>query len=400
MVAVTSCRVLAPRPRLVLCVTLVGSVLGKAWTEDTDVFVAATAPGTSLPTGLMAVLCSQQSDIVGSVSSPIGIYLHRMNRDLQSCPYQAAIAAVALAVGGLCVWNGPRTWRALFTAAVVVAATSLARIEAEAWELDTVSEVLLMFQMAFAMGVAVQSGFDAFQVLFGTVAGFLGFYLCGGWARSVGGMVPGFAFLWYGFGALLGALVLTVWQQPVLVTLGPLVGGFLVVTGLECFMGRQYAVVTGAPVPSPLPPLDGPWIGIASDLLFPVGAAAPALHGGCAILATLVYKSGSGDEWRLHAVLCLLGGIVVSGAAAGVQGSEWLIGQCVVWAIVTAISAYNQLGLLQHWTAKNLTNVAETFSSMGSSYFRGSFRDSFTPVGSMQDVEAGNSFGSPTFGKR
>jgi len=400
MVAVTSCRVLAPRPRLVLCVTLVGLVLGKAWAEDTDVFVAATAPGTSPPTGLMAVLCSHQSDIVGSVSSPIGIYLHRMKRDLQSCPYQAAIAAVALAVGGLCVWNGPRTWRALFTAAVVVAAASLARIEAEAWDFDTVSEVVLMFQMAFTIGVAVQSGFDSFQLLFGTVAGFVGFYLCGGWTRSVDGVVPGFALFWYGIGALLGAMVLTVWQQPVLVTLGPLVGGFLVVTGLECLVGRLAASVAAAPAPAGLPPLDGPWIDAASDLLFPVGAAALAIHGGCAMLATLVYKSGSGDEQRLPAVLCLSGGIVISGAVAGAQGSKWLVGLCVMWATFTTVSAYYQLGLLEHWTAKSLADVAHTFSSVGSSYFGGNFRDPYEPIGNMRDVEACSSASSPAFGKR
>lgn len=381
-------------PISVLFVALVGLVVSNAQAEDSEVALATGAPeasaepGTLPPMGVMEYLCSQRTDFIDPVSSPVGVYLNRVKRDLRSSSYQWAIAAIALAVGAFCIWNGPKTWQALFTAAMVGAATILARIQAEAWELDLVSELLLMFQVAFAMGAAVQSGFDSLQLLFGAGVGFLGCYSCGGWARSVDAMLPGFALFWYSIGAVLSALVLIVWQEPVLVTLGPLVGGLLVVTGLWCLVG---VAVAGAPGPSALPPPHRACMDVASDILFPVGAAALAIHGCCAIVTTLVYKSGSGDERRLRAAVCLVGGILISAAAAGAQGSMWLAGQCAMWAVFSSVYAYDQLGLLQPWTARSLTDVARTFSSAGSLYFKGSFRSAYEPAGSMQDGEAGGS---------
>merc|ERR1719410_2784057 len=172
---------------------------------------------------------------------------------------------------------------------MVAAAASLARIESEAWGYGLVPEIILMFQAAFAVGVAAQAGFDGFQVLFGTAVGFLGCYGCGGWARSFDEHIPGIALLWYSVGAVLGALVFTVWQKPVLVTFGPLLGGFLMTTGLLC-MACVVARAANLAETTLLPALDEPWVHIARDLLLQMGQGALAAHAVCAVAATVVYR--------------------------------------------------------------------------------------------------------------
>merc|ERR1719189_1381911 len=156
-----------------------------------------------------------------------------------------------------------------------------------------------MFQVAFVTGIAIQSGFDGFQVLFGALVGGLCCFGCGGWARGLDHYVPGFAMLWYTMGAMLGAFTFTIWQRPVLVTLGPLAGGFLAASGLECLAARLCALDGGAHGPSLLPHPAAPWSGVAGELL----ALGPgvAAHAACSAVAALVYKSGEGDTRRLHA---------------------------------------------------------------------------------------------------
>jgi len=331
--------------------------------------------------------------MAGSAKSPVRAYLRHVDEGFHNFPHQSVVATAALVVGCLCVWNGPRTWQVLFTAAMVAVATSLARIEAEAWGFDPVSELLLMFQAAFATGVAIQSGFDGFQVLFGTAVGFLCCFGCGGWARAFNAYVPGFALLWYSLGAMSGALVLTVWQQPVLVTLGPLAGGFLLSTSSECLVARLVRACggSGAQGPSMLPPLDTPWIDVAAEFLFLAGPGALAAHGGCALLATLVYKSGHGDERRLPAVLCLIACALISGIVACVQGLPWLIGASALWALVTAVASHYQLGMLLDWRAKTLAEAAQTLSNNGSRIFRTT--SGYEPVSNMRDLEGGYGLG-------
>uniref|UniRef100_A0A7S4V8K7 DUF4203 domain-containing protein n=1 Tax=Alexandrium monilatum TaxID=311494 RepID=A0A7S4V8K7_9DINO len=327
---------------------------------------APPAPSATAGTGqdVLQYLCSQQQEMWNS-RSPMGLYFHQLNKGVHELPHQWAVALLALLIGCLCLWNGPRTWLALFTATVVGGATSLARIEAEAWGSDVVGELLLMFQAAFATGIAIQSGFDGFQVLFGTAIGFLCCYSCGEWARGLGQYVPGFAQLWYLIGTLSGGFVLTVWQQPVLVTLGPLVGGFLVSTSVECLAAKVVLAAGGSASngPSMLPPLDIPWIDVATDLLFFTGPGALAANGGCALLAVIVYKLLDGDDRRLPAVLCLITWTLISGIIAGLFGSFWRMGASVLWVIFTALSAFRQLGMLQDWTAKSLTEIAQGWTA-------------------------------------
>lgn len=345
--------------------------------------------------GVMEYLCDQQDDLVKSVKSPVRMYLHHIDEGFHEYPHQAAVSFVALVMGCLCVWNGPRTWAALFTAAMVGAATSLARIEAEAMSFDMVSELLLMFQAAFATGIAIQAGFDGFQVLFGTAVGFLVCYGCGAWARDFDSFVPGFALLWYSLGAIFGALVLTVWQQPVLVTLGPLVGGFLATSSFFSLVASLVLAFDGDEVPV-LPPLALPWIEVAEEILFLLGPGALAAHGSCALMAAVVYKSGDADQRRLPAVLCLITCVVICIAVAAVHKTQWQICACTLWALITAVSSFYQLGMLQNWKAKTLSEVAETWSNAGSQYF-GRTGSLYEPVSNIRDMEAGAGLGSLDF---
>jgi len=317
-------------------------------------------------------LCEEQDHLTDGIKSPVAVYLRSLYKGFSGYRHQAIIAAVALAVGALCSWDGPRVWQALFTATMVAAATSLARIESEAWKLDMVSELLLMFQAAFATGVAIQSGFDGFQVLFGTVVGFMGCYGIGEWARGVDHYVNGFALLWYTVGAMLGALVLTIWQRPVLVTLGPLLGGFLVTSGLESMACLIAGAVSKSDI-AVLPKLHEPWIHIARDLLFMIGPGALAFHGACAVLATIVYRTTVEDDRRFPAVCCLVASIVVAATVAAVKGTWWVVCACLVWAVTTGLATYRQLGMLQDWVPKTLREVVDDFGTNGFSSFKSGY---------------------------
>eukprot|EP00419_Tripos_fusus_P039389 CAMPEP_0172778232 /NCGR_PEP_ID=MMETSP1074-20121228/201805_1 /TAXON_ID=2916 /ORGANISM="Ceratium fusus, Strain PA161109" /LENGTH=408 /DNA_ID=CAMNT_0013615163 /DNA_START=173 /DNA_END=1397 /DNA_ORIENTATION=- len=266
---------------------------------------------------VLQYLCDEQDHLTDAVKSPVTIYLGSLYKSFRTYQHQVVIALVALVIGSLCAWDGPQVWQAIFTASMVAAAASLASIESEAWGYNMASKILLMFQSAFAAGVAVQVGFDGFQVLFGTAVGSLGCFGCGGWARSFDEHVPGIALLWYSIGAVLGALVLTVWQRPVLVTLGPLLGGFLMTTGVVC-MACTVASTDNVAETTLLPELDAPWIHIARDLFFATGSAAFAVHGACAVVATLVYRATDADDRRCPAVCCLVAGIMITAVIAAV----------------------------------------------------------------------------------
>jgi len=337
--------------------------------------LAPSAPTPALEEdnpGVLEYLCEEQDHLIGASKSPVAMYLHSLYKGFREYRQQTLIAVVALAVGALCSWDGPRVWQALFTATMVVAATSLAHIESEAWELDRVSELLLMFQAALATGVAIQSGFDGFQVLFGTVVGFVCCYGIGGWARAVDHYVNGFALLWYTAGAMLGALVLTLWLRPVLVTLGPLLGGFLMTAGLESMACLTAGVVSEKTVVV-LPPVHEPCISIARDLLFILGPGALALHGSCAVLATIVYRATVEDDRRLPAVCCIVACIVLSAAMAAAKGKWWIVCACLLWAVTTGLCTYRQLGMLQDWVPRTLREVVDDFGTNGFASFRSGY---------------------------
>merc|ERR1719359_576443 len=53
-------------------------------------------------------------------ASPLAIYARSLRSWLHSSPHQAAIAAVAILGGALCLWDGPALWHVIFTVAVAV----------------------------------------------------------------------------------------------------------------------------------------------------------------------------------------------------------------------------------------------------------------------------------------
>jgi len=244
-----------------------------------------------------------------------------------------------------------------------------------------------MCQASFATGVAVQVGFDGFQVLLGTTVGFLGCHGCGSWARSFDEHIPGIALLWYSIGAVLGALVFTVWQKPVLVMLGPLLGGFLMTTGLVC-MACVVAHAAKVAEPTLLPALDEPWVHIARDLLYLMGQAALAAHAVCAVAATVVYRATAADDRRFPAVCCLVACIIVTAAVAAIESNWWMVCASIVWAALSGLSSYRQLGFLQGWVPKSLGEVAENFSNARFASFRSNYYE--TLPSNRRDVKAGS----------
>jgi hypothetical protein len=320
---------------------------------------------------VLQYLCDEQDHLTDAEKSPVTVYLRGLYKSFREYRHQVVIALVALVIGSLCAWDGPQVWQAIFTASMVAVAVSLAHMESEAWGFDLVSQILLMLIAAFATGVAVQTGFDGFQVLFGTAVGFLGCYGCGSWARSIDEHIPGIALLWYNIGAVLGALVLTVWQRPVLVTVGPLLGGFLMTTGVVC-MACCVARATNVAEPTLLPALDEPWVHIAKDLLFTMGPAALAAHAACAVAATVVYTATAADDRRFPSVCCLVACIIVTAVSAAVESNWWMVCASIVWAVLSGLSTYRQLGFLQGWVPKTLGEVAETLNNAGFGSFRSS----------------------------
>merc|ERR1719219_996148 len=105
--------------------------------------------------------------------------------------------------------------------------------------------------------------------------------------------------------------------------------------------------------PSLLPGLDEPWIHIARDLLFAMGPAALAAHGACAVAATLVYRATDADDRRFPAVCCLVACIIGTAAIAAVESNWWAVCASIVWALLSGLSTYRQLGLLQGWVPKS-----------------------------------------------
>jgi len=314
------------------------------------------------------------------------MYVEALSTWLLSSPYQGLIACVALIIGLLCVWDGALVWRALFTAISAAAAAAFVRFEAEDHELtaDTPSEILLMVQAAAAMALATHTGFEGFQVLLGALIGSLGAYGCGGWARWTGQRVPGFALAWYAAGAAGGIAFATLWRRPVLAALAPLFGGFLLASGTGILVSRGCAAwaesesnaTSLSGMVDLLPPPDTPWVTAATTLLGPGGLTPLAWHGGCALAALLLH--GCKGERRIVAVACLIGcvaGTALSAAAGGatceqdnndclvwfVSGADseaprrwpWQVSGCIFWAVLTAASAYRQLGMHTGWNIRD-----------------------------------------------
>lgn len=305
-----------------------------------------------------------------SEGSPARVYLDSLRQWLRESPHQALVTALMTLTGVGLAWDGPRVWNPLFTVAAAALSAAVARHEAHAWDIDQVSEGLVMAQAAFAIALAVQSGFEGFQVIVGTALGFASAFGCGDWARWIAQWIPGFAVLWYSVGAVVGTLLFTVWRKPVLSAAAPLLGGLLVSSGLGLLAGRLWGGLTGEASPM-LPQPQEPWVASFEALLQPAGPAALAGHAVCIVVAVLLHSRGRADS-LVQPVGGLLGFVVVTALLALVglipacQGRcpDWMLPQrasptwpllgCAFWAAVTAFAAARQLSMLSDWEAEDI----------------------------------------------
>jgi len=304
-----------------------------------------------------------------TLESPSGIYLATLNTWFLTTPFQATVSAVATVVGIALAFGGPTYWSIVFPVLMAAAAAGVAGYEAAVRCYDTIPMLALVLQASAVATVTTRNGFQGSQVLFGAMLGFAGATWCGGFLDLFEG-IPGqvLVFLWYGCGVSLGVLVFTIWRNEALATMGPLVGGFLIATGMGSLLVRGWSVVSGLEGFSPLPPSRAPWVVSAAVTL---GLPGPGLallgHGLCAAAAAMVNRRCSAR--RYLAVLFLVSYIVVVAVATaagigcmglpvgvgclrwtshwGVHHWTWPASSCTVWLIAAAWTAWRQLGALE-----------------------------------------------------
>jgi len=103
-----------------------------------------------------------------------------------------------------------------------------------------------------------------------------------------------------------------------------------------------------------------------------MGPAALAAHAACAVTATVVYTATAADDRRFPSVCCLVACIIVTAVSAAVESNWWMVFASIVWAVLSGLSTYRQLGFLQGWVPKTLGEVAETLNNAGFGSFRSS----------------------------
>lgn len=339
----------------------------------TDATGAEVAAGGVIAEAVGAEPC-QTASFSGS---PARVYLKSLHKWLRDSPFQALVTAVVTLTGLGLAWDGPGIWNPLFTVGLAALLAGVARHEARAWSLDQVSEGLLMAQAAFLIALAAQSGFEGFQVLFGTTLGFTGAYGCGQWARWLAQWIPGLAVLWYSVGAMAGILFFSVWRKPVLSVAGPLLGGLLTASGLGLLVGRLWGALTGQASPLFPQPLQ-PWVSAFDGLLRPAGPAVLAGHAVCVVLAVLLHSRGRANQEE-YPPLGLIGFVVITALLALVgqipacdgRCPDWMLPQadgsplwpvvgCCLWGAITWLSARMQLRWLVDWEAED---IWQTFCS-------------------------------------
>lgn len=311
--------------------------------------------------------CTALTNFTNTTGSPMATYTDGFKTWLRDAPYQAFIALMAVVLGFFCAWNGPAIWQLLFTGMTAFAAAGLAHVEGKASDLtsNAFSEALFVTQVSLAAGLAVHNGFEGSQVLLGVAMGFFGAYGIGGWARWLDESIPGVAIIWYSLGAALGLLVYTVWRRPVLAMIAPLLGGFLVSSGIGVIGGKMYSVVAVlddgnvAPGANWLPGKDDAWVDAALMLLGNAGFASFAIQMACAVLGVVAH-SITGNRWI--AMFFLAGGIgIVAFVSVTGFGCEllpfgcpaWLVPEkdwrwccfgSALWAFIAAGASWRQLG--------------------------------------------------------
>jgi len=309
-------------------------------------------------------------------TSPLATYARGFSEGLRKAEHQTLVAGVAVLVGVACAWNGPAIWRALFTATAAALAASVAHSEAKAWNLapNHVSEWMMMLQAACFAALAVHSGFEGFQVLLGGALGALGAYGLGGWARVADDSAPGIALLWYETGAVAGLLLYTVWRRSLLAVLAPLLGAFLVTSGVGVVVSSIASAMSlrgksKELVAALLPPEHAPWLDVASAILGEAASLVVAVHCSFALLSALFHST---IRSPLVSVSCLFVGMMIVGltisAGFGCKAvlafgkrdgdcpswlppaqdawSWWPVVGGFLWAALTAATAWRQLNSL------------------------------------------------------
>lgn len=332
-----------------------------------------------------------------ATASPVAIYFESLSKWFRFAGplWQLAASAGAILVGTACAMDGPAIWRALFTILAALTAAGVTHHEAAVWELtpNFISDLVLMSQVAAATALAVHVGFEGSQVLLGVLLGLIGAYGVGDWARDLEQSAPGLCLLWYEVGAVAGFLLYTIWRKAVLSTLAPLVGCLLATTGIAAIVTRLIHVVVSRHDAlesrvSILPAPGLPWMEVVTTLLGHAGSQAVPVHFAGAMVAALVHGCFNA---RAVTISVLLLGIVVSAVSSltgfvcdawptryeeagvvcpmwlkSVERWEWPIFGSLVWAILTGVAAWRQLGMLEDWEKDNFwrSDVAPAYFSV------------------------------------
>lgn len=230
-----------------------------------------------------------------------------------------------------------------------------------------VSRGVVLAQASVAAAGAVYVGFDGSQIVFGSLIGLLGAWGSSSWTEELEDHMHGIRLLVFSQGAILGCLVFTVWRPLFLKTLAPLVGGFLVASGLGAMLSRGVMAVSGRDSLLILPPPSMDWATGADCLLGTRGRGCLLWAFTCGLLA-LIFMGFGGARRRILAILTLLAYVIantVFGAAfrADAVGAPraWPFFGCLLWAVGTAASAWRQLSITDE------AEIRESFdNAMGS----------------------------------
>eukprot|EP00929_Paragymnodinium_shiwhaense_P010971 TRINITY_DN11610_c0_g1_i1.p1 TRINITY_DN11610_c0_g1~~TRINITY_DN11610_c0_g1_i1.p1 ORF type:complete len:588 (+),score=75.71 TRINITY_DN11610_c0_g1_i1:60-1823(+) len=317
---------------------------------------ASKALGTKLESGCAALTGLAEST---SPTSPAAKYASEFRVWLRSTQHQGAVAIGAMAVGALFTWDGPLLWQNLFMLSAGIVGAGIACVEGKSFNLatDLVSQGFLAMQAAAFTCLAVHRGFEGFQVLFGGLLGFACAYASGDWARRLDVQVPGTLLMWYSTGSGLGLLIYTSWRRPVLATLAPMVGGFLVASGLGALASRLVVVFTSkdseAVGPAWLPPADMAWVDAAAAMIGTAWGANLSWQCACAVLAALRHTNV--NDRKL--VVCFLGSGTIATSILSCTGWSlvgldaspqplWSLVGGALWALLLSGAAWRQLGKL------------------------------------------------------
>jgi len=258
----------------------------------------------------------------------------------------------ATILGLASAWDGPLFYRAIFTLVAAILVASMADFEMKAAGVasDMGSRGVVLAQASVAAAGAVHVGFDGSQIVFGCLIGLLGAWGSSSWAEELEDHMHGIRLFVLSQGAILGCLVFTIWRPLLLKTLAPLVGGFLVASGLGVMLSRGAMALTGR-YSLILPPPSMDWATGADCLLGTRGRGCLLWAFACGLVA-LIFMGFGGARRRILAILTLLAYVLanaVFGAAfrADALGASrgWPFFGCLLWAVSTAASAWRQLSI-------------------------------------------------------